>query len=267
MVRRASVALSLALLCLLAACRVDVTVDVVVGADGNGEVVVTAVADAEVVQQAPGLAGDLQFDDAVTAGWAVEGPTATADGGLTVTLRHPVTSAEEATNLLNSLGPPFTTMRLERNQDPGSDGVAVVLSGQLTLPNGFDSFADSDLLGAVGGTPFGEQIAVSGATPASSMSVTLRADLPGEVLETSGQEADGRLVWAAPLDGSSSNVAATTEQRPPSGGGWAGPASTILLVLLVAWVVAATAFIVSVARARRRRARRRTRSLDRLGRL
>ena len=41
-------------------------------------------------QQAPGLAADLRFDDAVAAGWVVEGPTATADGGLTVTLRHPV---------------------------------------------------------------------------------------------------------------------------------------------------------------------------------
>ena len=70
----------------------------------------TAVADADVVAQAPGLAESLQFADAVAAGWVVEGPTATEDGGLTVTLRHPVTSAEEATNLLASLGPPFTGM-------------------------------------------------------------------------------------------------------------------------------------------------------------
>ena len=94
----------------LAACRLDATVELTIGADGTGELAVTAVADADVVAQAPGLAESLQFADAVAAGWVVEGPTATEDGGLTVTLRHPVTSAEEATNLLASLGPPFTGM-------------------------------------------------------------------------------------------------------------------------------------------------------------
>ncbi|MET0145126.1 MAG: hypothetical protein ABW328_10120 [Ilumatobacteraceae bacterium] len=267
MVRRASVALSLVLLCVVSACRVDVTVDVVIGPDGTGEVVVTAVADAEVVQQAPGLADDLRTDDAIASGWVVDGPTATADGGLTVTLRHPVTSAEDATNLLASLGPPMTDLRVERTLSADGDETTVVLSGQLTLPNGFDSFADSDLLGAVGGTPFGDELTAAGATPASSMSVTLRAELPGDVIETSGAETDGALVWDAPLDGTSASVTARTEQRPSSGGGWAGPVATVLLLLLIAWVVAAAAFVVSVARARRRRARRRSRSLDRLDRL
>ena len=85
---------------LLASCRVDATVELVIGPDGTGTLTVTAVADAEVVQQAPGLADDLRFDDAVAAGWSVDGPAATEDGGLRVVLTHPVTSAAEATNLL-----------------------------------------------------------------------------------------------------------------------------------------------------------------------
>ena len=58
--------------------QVDATVDVTIGPDGTGTVAVTAVADAEVVQQAPGLAGDLRFDDA--SGRRVDGRGADSDG-------------------------------------------------------------------------------------------------------------------------------------------------------------------------------------------
>ena len=76
---------------------------------------------------------------------------------------------------------------------PDGEETTLALTGQLTLPAGFDSFADADLLAAVGGTPFADELAASGATPAESMAVTLRADLPGEVEETTGQDADGVL--------------------------------------------------------------------------
>ncbi len=71
-------------------------------------------------REAPGLAEDLRFDDAVAAGWTVEGPTATADGGLGVVLAHPVTSAAEATNLLASLGPPFSELADVATIPPGA---------------------------------------------------------------------------------------------------------------------------------------------------
>jgi hypothetical protein len=250
-----------AALLVLVGCRLDTTVELTIGADGAGELVVTSVADADVVDQAPGLAESLQFTDAVAAGWQVEGPAPTEDGGLTVTLRHPVTSAEDATNLLASLGPPFTDMTLQRTVDDDRETTTSDLTGQLVLPAGFDSFADSDLLAAVGGTPFADELTASAATPDSSMSVTFRAELPGEVEQTNGEETDGGLEWQAPLDGTTDDVAATTVQRP-GGGGWATALAAIALVLLVAWVAVATAFIVSVARARaRRRHRHRQRRL------
>ena len=98
MVRR--LLLLLALVGVLAACRVDdVGVDLVIGADGTGQLTVTADGRRRG-RRAGGLAADLRFDDAVAAGWVVEGPTPTDDGGLTVVLRHDVTSAEvHATNL------------------------------------------------------------------------------------------------------------------------------------------------------------------------
>ena len=108
----------------------------------------------------------------------------------------------------------------------------------MQLPDGFDSFADADLLAAVGGTPFADDLAASGATPAGSMSVELGATLPGEIEETTGTESDGRVVWEAPLDGSSTEVFARAVQRPDSGG-LAGALAVAALLLLVAWVLVA----------------------------
>jgi hypothetical protein len=237
----------------LAGCRVDADVLLEIGADGTGELVVTATVDADVVQHAPGLAADLRLRDARAAGWRVEGPTATEDGGLTVTLRHPVTSAEEATNLLASLGPPFQDVHLERATV--EDETTWTLSGQLVLPDGFASFADSDLATAVGGPPFADRL--SGVTPEESMSIAFGADLPGAVEETTGDEQDGRLQWTSPLDGSSTDLATRTVQRPSSDSAWAGPLSVLALVLLVVWVVAAGLFIAHVTNERRRRQARR----------
>jgi len=247
----------------LAACKVDATVDVTIGPDGTGTVAVTLVADAEVVQQAPGLAGDLRFDDAKAAGWAVEGPTPTPDGGLRVVLTHPVTSAADATNLLNSLGPPFVGMKLDRVVTDDGDGARTTLTGQLALTGGFDAFADADLVAAIGGSPYAAQIAASGATPATALSVTLRATLAGKVEDTNGTADAANTVWTAPLDGSTADVRLVARQSPSGGGFWS-VASTVLLVLLVVWLAAATVFIVSVLRARARKAQRRRRALSRL---
>ena len=247
----------------LAACKVDATVDVTIGPDGTGSVAVTAVADAEVVQQAPGLAADLRFDDAKAAGWAVEGPTPTPEGGLRVVLTHPVTSAADATNVLNSLGPPFVGMTLDRVVTDGGDGATTTLTGQLALSGGFDAFADADLLAAIGGSPYAAQITASGATPATALSVTLRASLAGKVEDTNGRAEAAATVWTAPMDGSTADVRLVARQSPSGGGFWS-VASTVLLVLLVVWLAAATVFIVSVVRARARKAQRRRRALSRL---
>jgi hypothetical protein len=164
-------------------------------------------------------------------------------------LRHGVASAAEATNLLASLGPPFRNVSLERTTL--EDETTVSLSGQLILTDGFDSFADSDLLATAGRSPYADDL--SGLSPAETMSVAFRADLPGATEETTGERSDGALEWEAPLDGSALDLATRTVQRPASGGSWARPVSVAALVLLLAWVAAVGAFVVSVARVRRRR--------------
>jgi len=244
----------------LAACRVDANVDMVVEPDGSGTVAMQLVADAELISQVPTIADELATDDIVAAGWTIVGPAAADEGGLTITFTHPFSSDEEATNLLNSLGPPFTEMSMVRTTV--GDETTTELSGRLGLPNGFEAFADADLIAAVGSVPFASQIEAAGATPATSMSAMLRVTLPGEVdpEQTNGTELDdGRLAWTVPLDGTILDVRALSVQSPGNDNWWARPLSIAALVALIAWVAFMTLFIGYVAFARWQRSRHRRR--------
>jgi hypothetical protein len=242
---------------LLAGCRLDAGVTMTMNPDGSGEVVLVVTVDADVVAQVPGLAGALQLPDATAAGWTVEGPTTTEAGGLTVTLRHSFATAEEATSLLRSIGPPFnpdvTVSRTATDEE-----VSVTVTGTASLAGGtYDAFADGALIQAAGGVPFAAQLAASGATPAQSMGVQLSMRLPGRIEHTTGSERDGAVVWDLALDGSTTDLATAAVLRAgDDDGGWAGPVSTVALVLLIAWLIAGVALVILVVRARQRRRNR-----------
>ncbi|MEQ1700922.1 MAG: Hsp20/alpha crystallin family protein, partial [Ilumatobacteraceae bacterium] len=168
----------------LTACKIDATVAVVVEPDGSGTIALTIVADADVVTQAPGLAEDLRFDDAVAAGWVLDGPTATEAGGLTVTLTHSFATVEEATVLLQSVngsGGPLHDAALARLVE--GDTVTTSLTGNIRVEGGMDAFADPDVLAAIGGSPYADDIAATGQRPADVVTFTMTADLPGVAKE------------------------------------------------------------------------------------
>ncbi|MCB0968587.1 MAG: hypothetical protein KDB37_17280 [Ilumatobacter sp.] len=252
----------------LSACHLDVTVDVAIEPDGTGVVTVTAVADAELVEQVPDLVDDLRLDDAIENGWAVDGPTPTDGGGLELVLTHDVSSAEELANVLNSIGPPLSRMAAARTTDPETDQTTNAINGVMELPDGFASFADADLIATAGGLPFEEQLAASGLSPSDAMTFTYRVSLPGELVSAEeGTEVDGAIEWQASLDGTQTNLYVQTVQRQEGDGAtWAGPLATLALILLVVWVVMAAGFIVFVAVARRKKARSREARLRRLDR-
>ena len=251
---------------LLTGCRLDVTVAVDIEADGTGVATVTAIADAELIAQVPTLVDDLRLDDAIANGWTTDGPVDTGDGGMTITLSHDVSSPEELANVLNSIGPPLTRMAAARTSD--DTGLTTnAINGELVLNDGFATFADADLLQAVGGLPFGEQITASGLTPEQAMSFTFQAHLPGELIsaETGTEIGDGVIEWQAPLDGTVVNLYTETLQRPPgSGNSWAGPLASGALIALIAWVALSVVFIGFVVAARKRKQRRRMQALRRL---
>jgi len=258
-------ALVLVSLLALTACRLDVTVDVVMEPDGSGVVTVDATADAELMAQVPGLVDDLRLDDAIANGWDVDGPTEAADGSVSITLTHDFTSHLELANVLASIGPPLTSMQAARTT--ADEQTTNAIEGDLQLPNGFESFADADLIEAVGGLPFAEEFAASGQSPSDAMSFVFRVSLPGELIsaETGTEVDDGVIEWTAPLDGTSVNLYTATVQRPASEGvAWAGPLSTAALVALIVWVVLAAAFVGFVAIARNNRRRKREHTLRNL---
>lgn len=242
----------------LVSCRLDVDVSVVVEPDGTGVVTVVAEADAALVDQVADLADVLVFDDAVEGGWTIDGPTPTDEGGLIATFTHPFSSARELANVLNSIGPPLRDVAAGRVTE--GEQTTNALEGVLVLPDGFASFADAELIDAVGGLPFADRFEATGATPEDAMSFDLRVTMPGEVISSTGREVEPQVFeWVAPLDGTLLDVAASTVQRPPEGGTWAGPLATGALVALVVWVVLSTVFIAFVVVARRNRAKQRRR--------
>jgi hypothetical protein len=241
---------------LLTACHVDTTVDIAMGTDGSGKITVTAVADAGVLAQAPGLADDLRFDDVKTAGWTVTGPTPSSDGGLRVELSHAFANPEEATALLQSIngsGGPLHSATLGRAVN--LSGTTITLAGSLRI-DGLGAFADPDVLAAVGATPYAEQVVASNASPTQAVGVTIRAELPGKIRSATGTIKDGAVSWIVPLDGSQLDLSTTANDDHATARIW-GIAANVALIVLVAWVVVAAAFITWVVKARQRRARNR----------
>ena len=242
---------------LLAACHVDATVDIAVEADGSGTITVTALADADVVSQAPGLAEDLRFDDAEAAGWTVTAPVATADGGLQVELSHEFANPEEATALLQSIngsGGPLHGVVLSRGID--ERGTIVSLTGSLRI-DGLAAFADPDVLAAIGATPYAEQVAASNSSPNQAVGVTVRAELPGKITSATGTVENGSVSWIVPLDGSQVDLGTTATDDHGTARIW-GVASNVALIALVGWCIVAAAFIAWVVRQRKRRVHHRS---------
>lgn len=244
----------------LTACKVDTTVDVAVKADGSGVITLTAVADADVVAQAPGLAEDLRFDDAIAAGWELTPPAATDAGGLKVVLTHAFATVEEATALLQSINGasgPLHDVALTRVVT--DDDITTSLTGALRVEGGIDAFADPDVLAAIGGSPYADNIAATGLRPTDVVTFTFSADLPGDAATPATGSVDGEqaLTWSVPMDQTSIDLTSSSVLAQGTPSSIWGTVATIALVVLVAWCVLAVAFIAFVARARKQRAQRR----------
>ena len=242
---------------LLSGCKVDTTIDISMHSDGSGDITLTAIADSEVVAKAPGLAEDLRFDDAESAGWTVTGPTEVDGGGLQVVLTHDFANPEEATALLQSIngsGGPLHNVVLGRTIS--ESGTTITMVGSLRV-DGLTAFADPDVLAAIGATPYAEEIAAAGQSPTQAVGITFRASMPGKINTATGTVEGRSVSWIVPLDGSQLDLATSAVDDHGTAKIW-GVASSAALVGLVVWCALAGAFIFWVARQRKRRAQRRS---------
>lgn len=242
----------------LGACRVDVVVDVAVEPDGSGTITVVATADAELLAEVPGLADDVAVDDLRAKGWTVTGPEPTEEGGLRVSLEQAFDDLEGLNAALVDLGGPFRRVAVAREDTFAR--TTWNLTGTLRLDEGLAGFGDTELLAAVGATPYQDDLDARGLSLRDVVSVQLRVSMPGELVETTGieQRADGRttITWTAPLDGSSMSVA-TASERVDRGAERADTVASVAQFLFVAWCITAVTFIAWVIFARARRNRRR----------
>lgn len=235
-----------------AGCRLDVDVTVDVEEDGSGTIAVVATADAELLAQAPGAVEDLRFDDALAAGWTVEGPSPTDDGGATVGLTKPFRTPEEATAILAELnGPGGPLHDLVLRQDREYARVTTSLDGMVRLDGGMEAFADQALIVTAGTVPFG---AAAGADPGSAIGLTIRLNAPGAVLETTGVVDGGAVGWQPSLAaGASTELRAVVEERDRAAERartWERVTQAAIWIWLL--VVAVMAVVVALLLARRR---------------
>lgn len=259
-------------------CRLDVAVGVEVEADGTGQVLVVLTADRALTDALPPGAELLIWDDARAAGWEASEPVPTDDAGREVRLQRPFTSMDDLATALSRIGPFLSVESLRRTATLDGDTASEIrtelrlragLAGGNTL-DGFAAFSDPDLDAVMGGAPFAEDLAASGATPATSMGLEIQMRAPGALDRTTGSVIDSdddfvTALWQVPLDGSMTEVVLIGVQRP-MGAAWASTVARVLSVVVMLWMALALLTLVLVAVARQRRARRRRARAARVGR-
>ena len=231
---------------LLAACRVDSAVDLRVEPNGSGDVTVTVTADAAVLAAVPDLAADVRVDDLERAGWEVDGPDETDDGGLRVVLRRSFDDPAGATAVLaqlNGAAGPLRDVKVERS---GKDTNSVwTLTGALQVTGGLGAFIDETAAGLLGEAPFEGDVAAAGLELGEAVGIEFTAVLPGKVDATTGVAGEEGITWRVPMDGSTTDIA-TTVTNVDVAASVAGVATGVLRFLLALWIAATLALLAAV---------------------
>lgn len=251
--RRRRIAATIVAVIALSSCRVEVTTNLSVKPNGSGNVTVTVTADKDVVAKAPELTTDLRFDDAVAAGWKVDGPTATDDGGYKLVLSHSFPTPEVANALLAQLngpkGPLHDIVLTRSGKDTNSTWT---LNGRLEVNGGLETFVDDNTLSLLGAAPYADAVKRSNMDLGDAVGLTFTASIPGSVKQTTANREGSSLTWRIPMDGTPTELSTTSENLDV--------VSTIsrvlkpvLLVLMVLVLVVMLLLLSAISRAQRRR--------------
>lgn len=237
----------------LSSCRVDANISMNVKPNGSGSVTVVVTADKEIVAKAPDLESDLRTDDLKAAGWSVDKPVKTKDGGLSVTFRHAFSTPAQATAILAQVnGPrgPLHDMSITRS---GRDTDSTwTLKGRLEVNGGLEAFVDDATLKLLDGAPYAAEVSEANMDLGDAVGINFDATLPGKVNTTTGLASGDAISWRVPMDGTPTDVAtSTTNVDIASSISRVG--RVLLLALLVLWVVGSAILLMLVLNARNRR--------------
>ncbi|HSL59135.1 MAG TPA: hypothetical protein VK866_14915, partial [Acidimicrobiales bacterium] len=257
---------TIALVVATAGCQIDVSVDVAVDDTGGGEVSVSVRLDADAVDRLGGVE-QIRTDDVSAAGWVVDAPVVVDDGSATFLARRSFARPEELPEVLAEIsGPegPYAdlALALERPFARTRYRLEGVLDGSV----GVDAFADPEVAAALGGLPFGQDLAALeaelggpvGERVVLRLGIVLPGGADGSTLAPDGGVADvptgarGAAVWTTDLGADAPVVVlATSEELRPAPLAWVvGAAALAVLAVLVL-----LAGLINAWRRRRRRRR------------
>lgn len=240
---------------LLSSCRVEQTISLEVERNGTGRVVVTITADKAILDEVPNLAADVRTDDLVSAGWQVDGPNPTDDGGLSMVVTRRFENPTEATLILgqvNGTRGPLQEVALTRS---GADNNSLwTLAGRLEVNGGMQSFIDDAAFELLGAAPYAAEIQEAGIDLGAAVGLNFTVSLPGEVDSTTGVQRDGAITWLVPMDGSRVDIA-TTSTNVDVVASVAGFGRGLVLALFVLWLAGMAILLLLVANSKHRRSR------------
>lgn len=237
----------------LSSCRVDQTISLEVNRNGTGKVVVTVVADKAILDAAPQLAADIRFDDLATAGWDVEGPTNTDDGGLSIVLSRSFKDPTQATLILGQVNGPRGPLQEAVLTRSGKDTNSVwTLAGRLEVNGGLQAFIDDAAFELLGGAPYAPDLEEANLDIGAALGLTFTVLLPGEVETTTGVQKDGQVTWLVPMDGSRVDIG-TSSTNVDVVSSVAGVGRVLVLAILTLWVAGMAILLLLVFNAKQRR--------------
>jgi hypothetical protein len=149
--------LLLALVALLAGCKVDTAVIVDVHDDGSGTVTVRATLDPEAVRAAEADGGHLEdrvrLADLSAAGWTVSPWVRSDAGSAQVELTKPFTSPDQVAAIVNEVNGPNGPLRgIRARRDRGAASTSYEVTGGIDMAAmGTGVTADQDLVNSLAG--------------------------------------------------------------------------------------------------------------------
>ena len=204
-----------ALALVLAGCKVDATVSVVVRADGSGVVRVTVVADAEAVKAAESggvaLEQAVRLADLADSGWTVGSWAKADDGSATIVLSYRFESVDQVAGIVAGLnGKTGPLPSLQATRDAGVFSTEYAVKGSIDVPGASAGIADdAELVTKLGALGVDVNIIDQQLLAQIQSSFTLKVvvKLPDQAAVTFapkiGKEA-GSVQDVAPIDASSS---------------------------------------------------------------
>lgn len=223
----------------LGGCQVSTAIGVDTRSDGSGVVRATVTLDRAAALEAGDLGSRLRVDDLRAAGWRIDGPAATADGGMEVRASKGFATPAQATGVVEELSGadgPFKSFRVSRSRSFAKTKVA--FRGDVDLRRGLGSFSDEDLRARLGndvGFDPAELEGRLGRALSRIFPVKVVARLPGSIDSNAPVKAGNGAQWT-PLLGEEVTLVATSEQwnvRNLVAAGLAVVFGVALVVLLV----------------------------------